>query len=203
MVSNDAALLAPAAERNRDAILEVLGRVLPAEGKVLEIASGTGQHAVHFARSLSGLAWQPSDPDAAMLDSIRAHTARSGLVNIAEPRRLDVLEPDWPLEQADAVVCINMIHIAPRAATASLCSGAAELLDAGAPLVLYGPFRRDGRHTAPSNVTFDASLKARNPDWGVRDLEQDVVPVAEGAGFALAEVVSMPANNFCAVFKRS
>jgi SAM-dependent methyltransferase len=199
----ETALEAPAAERNKDAILEVLGRVLPAEGRILEIASGTGQHAVHFARSLTGLLWQPSDPDPAMIESIEAHVARSGLANVAAPLRLDVLEAEWPATRADAIVCINMIHIAPWAATSALFSGAAVLLDAAAPLVLYGPFRREGRHTAASNESFDASLKARQAGWGVRDLEHEVVPVANRAGFALAEVVSMPANNCCVVFARA
>jgi cyclopropane fatty-acyl-phospholipid synthase-like methyltransferase len=194
------ALEAHAAERNKDAILAVLGRVLPAEGRILEIASGTGQHAVHFARSLCSLQWQPSDPDPAMIESIEARRVRSGLANIAAPLKLDVLDAEWPAGQADAIVCINMIHIAPWAATAALFSGAAALLGRGAPLVLYGPFRRDGQHTAVSNAAFDESLKARQSDWGVRDLEQEVVPAAERAGFVPVEVASMPANNCCVVF---
>lgn len=195
--------MAPAAERNKDAILEVLERVLPAAGTVLEVASGTGQHVVHFARALPQLTWLPSDPDPAMLDSIRGHIARSAPTNVAVPERLDVLEPGWPVARADAVLCINMIHIAPWAATPALFAGAAGLLESGALLVLYGPYRRNGRHTAPGNAAFDASLKARDPDWGVRDLEQEVVPEAERAGFSLDEAVPMPANNLSVVLRRA
>lgn len=201
--SSGVALEAPAAERNKDAILEVLARVLPDSGTVLEIASGTGQHVAHFARTLTRLDWQPSDPDPAMLESIDAHRARAALSNVAGAVRLDVCESEWPITRADAVLCINMIHIAPWAATPALFDGAARMLESAAPLVLYGPFRRHGRHTAPSNEAFDASLKARNADWGVRDLEQEIVPAAVRAGLSLGEVVPMPANNFCVVFARA
>jgi ubiquinone/menaquinone biosynthesis C-methylase UbiE len=197
------ALEAPAAERNKDSILDVLERVLPHAGTVLEIASGTGQHVVHFARRLTALTWQPSDADPAMLESIEAHRAHTSLANVERPVKLDVLNADWPPARANAVICSNMIHIAPWAATPALFNGAARVLERTNPLVLYGPFRRNGRHTAASNEAFDASLKARNADWSVRDLEQDVVPVAARAEFTLSEVVPMPANNFCVVFRRN
>ena len=159
----------------------MLARVLPASGLVLEIASGTGQHAVHMARALPRLTWQPSDPDPEMRASIRAWTARSGLANVRAPLDLDVRAACWPLAAADAVVCINLIHIAPWSATAALAAGAARLLPPAGVLVLYGPFRREGRHTAPSNAAFDRSLRAADPDWGVRDLES-AADVASAAG---------------------
>jgi hypothetical protein len=196
------ALESPAAERNKGPILDVLRRVLPPTGLVLEIASGTGQHVVHFARGLPGLSWQPSDPDAAMRESLRAHIAASACANIDSPIELDVSTPSWSISRADAVVAINMIHIAPWAATEGMLRGAGRLLGVGTPLVLYGPFKREGRHTAPSNEAFDASLRQRDPQWGVRELET-VADLARNEGFALQEVVEMPANNLIVVFARS
>jgi SAM-dependent methyltransferase len=192
---------APAAERNKEPILTVLRRVLPQRGLVLEVASGTGQHVVHFAAALPGLAWQPSDPDPAMRASIGAWIARTGLPNIRPPLDFDVRSPDWGIDRADAIVCINMVHIAPWAATLHLAAGAARLVSPAGVLFLYGPYRRFGRHTAPSNEAFNADLERRNPEWGVRDLEA-VADVAAGHGFALEEVVPMPANNFSVVFRR-
>jgi SAM-dependent methyltransferase len=191
----------PAAERNKAAILEVLARVLPRDGLVLEVASGTGQHVVHFAGALPLLAWQPSDPDAQMLPVLAARGHAARLANLREPVALDVRQDPWPVARADALVCINMIHIAPWSATAALWRGAGAILPAGAPVVLYGPYRMGGAHTAPSNQAFDLSLKARNPQWGVRDLEQ-VAAVAEAQGFTLLERIAMPANNFSLVFRR-
>lgn len=190
---------APATDRNRDAILEVLRANLPAAGTVLEIASGTGQHAVHFAAGLPGLTWQPSDPDPGLRASIAAWRAEASLPNLREPLALDAAAADWPVERADGVICVNMIHIAPWAAALGLFAGAARILPVGAPLLLYGPFRRGGRHTAPSNAAFDADLKARNPTWGVRDLEEVERAAAE---FTLAETVAMPANNLTVVLRR-
>ncbi|KAA0683060.1 DUF938 domain-containing protein [Roseomonas genomospecies 6] len=190
---------APATERNRAPILEVLRRTLPPQGLVLEVASGTGQHAAAFAGALPGVIWQPSDPDPALRDSIRAWAAAATLPNLREPLDLDAASAGWPIRSADAVVCINMIHIAPWQAALGLFAGAERLLPAGGPLLLYGPFRRGGRHTAPSNAAFDADLKARNPAWGVRDL--DAVERA-AAGFTLAEVAEMPANNLTVVLRR-
>jgi len=197
----EGALESPSAERNKQAILEVLERYLPATGTVLEIATGTGQHVVHFARALPELIWQPTDVDPDLRPSASARIRAAGLANVREPLALDVLDARWPVSAADAVVCINMIHIAPWSATPGLLRGSAGLLAAGAPLFLYGPFRREGRHTAPSNEAFDASLRARNPEWGVRDVA-DVASCAHEHGFDLAEVLEMPANNLVVVFTR-
>lgn len=200
-MDRQARLSAPAAERNKEPILAVLRRVLPPRGTVLTIAEGTGQHVAHFAAALPDLHWRPSDPDARSRASIAAWTA--DLANVAPPLDLDVTVSPWPLDAAAAaVLCINMIHIAPWRATEALMQGAAALLPAGGVLFLYGPYRREGRHTAPSNEAFDADLRARNPQWGVRDLE---AVAAEGAkhGFALREVVPMPANNFSVVFAKT
>lgn len=191
---------APAVARNRDPILDVLRRVLPAKGAVLEIASGTGEHAVHFAAGLPGLTWQPTDPDADALASIAAHRASAQLPNLKPPLEFDVTSPEWPLPRADAVVSINMIHIAPWAAAQGLMAGAGRLLASGGVLFLYGPFRENGRHTAPSNESFDASLKQRNPQWGVRDFGE-VAELAGQHGFDLVERVTMPANNLSVVFR--
>jgi cyclopropane fatty-acyl-phospholipid synthase-like methyltransferase len=195
-------LESPAAERNKGPILDAIRSRLPPTGVVLEIASGTGQHVVHLARAVPALTWQPTDADdelrAAATERIRA----AGLSNVRAPLRLDVLASDWPLEHADAIVCINMIHIAPRAATSALLAGAARLLRSGAPLFLYGPYKRGGRHTGPSNEAFDESLRARNPEWGIRDLD-DVERCAMEHGFALAEVTTMPANNLTVAFERT
>jgi len=189
---------APATGRNREPILAVLRRVLPAEGLVLEVASGTGQHAAWFGAALPGLVWQPTDRDPTHRASIAAWT--EGLPSVRPPLDLDTTRRPWPVQRADAVVCINMIHIAPWAACLGLLEGAAELLPPGAPLVLYGPYKRGGAHTAPSNAAFDADLRARDPTWGVRDLE--AVQKA-AAGFVLEEVAEMPANNLTVVFRRS
>src|SRR4051812_47992360 len=194
------ALHAAAAERNKGPILTVLKGVLPASGLVLEIASGTGQHVVHFAEAMSHLTWQPSDPDPELRASIRAWIAQTGLSNVRVPLDLDVCRLPWPIEAADAVVCINMIHIAPWPATPALMAGAARLLPATGLLVLYGPYRREGQHTAPSNAAFDRSLRSSNPDWGVRDLDA-VTEAAASHGLELQDVVPMPANNFCVVFR--
>jgi len=191
----------PSAERNKGPILDVLARVLPRRGLVLEIASGTGQHVVHFARALPDLTWQPSDPDPELLESIALRVGEQQATNIKSPIDLDVTKLPWPLQAADAVVAINMIHVAPWSATLALFEGAKALLSTGHVLFLYGPYRRHGRHTSESNAQFDLALRARSPDWGLRDLEA-VSDVAEGAGFALAEIVEMPANNFSLVFKR-
>lgn len=201
-MSTDHRLDAPAVARNRDPILSVLRRVLPNTGLVLEIASGTGQHVVHFARALPALDWQPSEPSADGRRSIAAWVKAEELANVRPPLDIDVVGRRWPVTAADAVVCINMIHIAPWAATAALMRGASQILADGGPLILYGPFRRDGRNTAPSNDRFDADLKARDPAWGIRDLA-DVSAEADAAGFRLDEIVAMPANNLIVVFRKS
>jgi len=198
----DPRLFAAATQRNREPILEVLSQVLPTRGLVLEIASGTGEHAAWFAHRLRPLAWQPSDPNPSMRLSIAAHAAQLEGANLKPPLDLDVHVEPWPLEQAAAVVCINMIHIAPWSATEALMRGAGRLLDAGGLLFLYGPFRREGRHSAPSNAAFDAALRAENPTWGVRDLEQ-VAAEADRNGLALWHTYDMPANNQSVTFLRS
>lgn len=193
---------APATARNRDPILAVLRDVLPSAGLVLEVASGTGEHAVHFATALPGLVWQPSDADPQARASIAGWAAEAGLANLRPPMALDATATDWPIDRADALVCINMVHISPWAATLGLFAGAARILPPGAPLVLYGPYFRAEVETAPSNRTFDADLKARNPEWGLRDLAE-IGAVAADAGFAREAVAEMPANNLTVVFRRS
>ena len=183
--------------RNRDALLAVLRDLLPTRGLVLEVAAGTGEHARHFATALPGLTWQPSDPSPEARASMDAWA--EGVPNILPGLALDAAAWPWPIARADAVLCVNMIHIAPWAACLGLLRGAAEILPPGAPLILYGPYLRAGVVTAPSNLDFDASLKARNPEWGLRALE-DVAAAAQG--FALGQVVEMPANNLTVVFQR-
>jgi SAM-dependent methyltransferase len=194
-------LYAPATLRNREVILDVLRRVLPARGLVLELASGTGEHATHFAKALPGLVWQPSDPDESARESIAAWTAELGATGVLPPLAIDASAARWPLDRADAVVAINVVHISPWEVTLGLLAGAARLLPPGGPLYLYGPYRRDGRHTSPSNEDFDASLRDRDPRWGVRDLEV-VSRAAQEAGFSPPEVIAMPANNLSLVFRR-
>jgi SAM-dependent methyltransferase len=193
---------APATARNRQPILDVLQQHLPSEGLVLEVASGSGEHAVHFAAALPQLVFQPSDPDDEALASIDAWAETSGLMNIRPAMALDAEAPSWPVEQANAVLCCNMIHIAPWTAAVGLVSGAARILPDHGLLYLYGPYRRAGRHTAPSNEAFDRDLRRRNPAWGIRDLEA-VAALAAAEGFAAPEVVAMPANNLSLIFRRS
>ena len=192
----------PAAGRNREPIVEALRPVLPERGLVLEIASGSGEHAVHFAGVFPKLLWQPSDAEPAALRSIEAWRVESGLFNLLPPVSLDVRAGQWPVGLADAILCINMVHISPWAATSGLMRGAGRLLQTGSPLYLYGPFFQNAVETAPSNIAFDADLKARNPDWGLRQLE-DVAAEAEAQGFILEQVVPMPANNLSVVLRKS
>lgn len=197
----DTRLHAPAATRNRAPILDVLRRHLPERGLVLEVASGSGEHIVHFAQAFPDLDFQPSDPDRQARASIDAWSTKAGLQNIRPALALDAAAENWPLSAADAVVCINMIHIAPWEAAVGLVRSAAALLRVDCMLYLYGPFRRDGAHTAPSNETFDRSLRARNASWGVRDLEA-VAALARSHGFAAAIVEAMPANNLSLIFRK-
>jgi SAM-dependent methyltransferase len=192
---------APATERNREPIAAVLSEVLPQRGTLLEIASGTGEHAVYFARLFPHLLWLPTDPAPDALASIRAWRDDCGPANLLEPLRLDATAGSWPVDSAEAVLCVNMVHISPWAATEGLMRGAGRLLAAGGPLVLYGPYRRAGVPTAPSNEAFDQSLRARNPGWGLRDLEA-VEAEAERHGLGLERVVEMPANNLTVIFRR-
>jgi len=203
----DPRLSSPAARRNRDPILAVLRRALPAQGAVLELASGGGEHAMWLAAHLPGLLFQPSDPDPASRASISAWIAHEGLPNVLAPLALDAADEYWMLpgdvaERLVAILCINMTHVAPWQATLGLLRGAGRMLRSGGVLYLYGPYKREGRHTAPSNAAFDASLRARDPAWGVRDLE-DVVAAAGRAGLALASVEEMPANNLSVIFRKA
>jgi hypothetical protein len=192
---------APAVARNRDPILAVLRRVVPARGTVLEIASGTGEHAVHFAAALPHLMWQPTDLDPSALRSIAAYRRAAQLPNLLAPLALDAASPLWPIARADAIVSINMIHIAPWKAAEGLMTGAGRLLVANNMLYLYGPFKENGRHTAPSNAAFDEQLRRHDPQWGVRDVGE-VSDVARQHGLVLVERVAMPANNLSLIFRR-
>ncbi len=192
----------PAAEQNKGPILEVLERVVPRSGLILEIASGSGQHVLYFASQLPALTWQPSEPDEELRESISPKTTAANLRNVKAPLALDVLRSPWPIDRADAVVCINLIHVAPWEATKALFEGAGRVLSNGGVLFLYGPYRRFGHHTAPSNAAFDRDLRRRNPDWGLRDLE-DVTRLARDARFDLAELAPMPVNNFSVIFRKS
>ncbi|MCU0518473.1 MAG: class I SAM-dependent methyltransferase [Oscillatoria sp. Prado101] len=210
-VSEDGRRYAPATERNRGPILAVLQRVLPAAGAVLEIASGTGEHAVFFAPRLKPRFWLPSDPDPRARESIAAWRDSLPSENLYPPIDIDVREPVWGVEREGiagetsppltAIVAINMIHISPWEATLGLLAGAGRILQSGGILYLYGAFKIGGRHTAPSNAAFDEMLRSQNPEWGVRDL-QEVVEIAAEQNLTLAETVEMPANNFSVIFQR-
>lgn len=191
---------APATQRNRDAILAILRDELPPSGLVLEVASGSGEHAVHFAAALPQLDWQPSDPDPTALASIEAWRAEADLPNLRPPLLLDATR-DWPIAQADAILCINMVHISPWTATLGLLQQAGQLLPPGGLLYLYGPYLREDVATAPSNLAFHASLKARDPQWGLRQVEE-VIAAAEAEGLAFHRLVGMPANNLSLLFRR-
>ncbi|WP_310469163.1 DUF938 domain-containing protein [Sphingomonas sp.] len=199
--SSDARRSAPAALRNREPIAEVLRDWLPERGLVLEIASGTGEHVVHFARAFPALEWQPSDADPGALASIAAWREQAGLSNIRPPVEIDAAAPDWPIAAADAVLSLNMVHISPWIAALGLLYGAARLLGPGAPLILYGPWLEAGVEAAPSNLAFDAQLKARNPEWGLR-LVEDFAAEAARRGLSLAERRAMPANNLMLLLRR-
>ncbi|MBT2188030.1 DUF938 domain-containing protein [Sphingobium nicotianae] len=193
---------APATARNREAIAQLLGEELPSVGLVLEIASGSGEHAVFFAQAFPALRWQPSDPDPAALSSIASWIDEAALPNIAPPLQIDAADPrSWPLSKADAILCINMVHISPWKATLGLFAGAAALLPAGRLLYLYGPYFQDDVETAPSNIAFDESLRSRNAAWGLRWVH-DVTAVARAEGLNLARIVPMPANNLSLIFRR-
>jgi SAM-dependent methyltransferase len=197
----------PAADRNKQVILEVLRQVLPAGGHALEIASGTGQHAAWFAAALPQWIWQPTDAQESALPAIAARIEQAGLANLRPPRRLDVLAPQWPADAEsfadpfDAVYCANMLHISPWATCAGLMQGCARYLSPNGLLVLYGPYLEDGVPTAPSNLAFDQSLRSQSADWGIRRLS-DVKLEAQRAGLSLRERHAMPANNLLLVFGR-
>lgn len=191
----------PAAGRNREAILDTLRDWLPSQGLVLEIAAGTGEHALAFAAAFPSLDWQPSDPDPEARASIAAWREEEGTSNLLAPMPLDVLMPNWPLERADAVLAINLVHISPPEAGLALLDGAARLLQPGGPLILYGPWRVRGQPLAPSNLAFDAALKERDPSYGLREVGA-FANEAGARGFRLAERRAMPANNLMLRFVR-
>lgn len=199
---HDKRIFASSTARNRGPILDVLRDILPAKGLALEIASGAGEHVVFFAAAFPHVTFCPSDPNAEARQSIAAWIAAAGVANVHAPLDLDVERIPWPIGAADAMICINMIHISPWSATETLFEGARRTLPEKAPLYLYGPYRRGGAHTAPSNAEFDASLRARNANWGVRELEA-VAEVAHGKGFGDPHIVEMPANNLSVIFRRS
>lgn len=192
---------APAAARNRDPIADVLAEELPRSGAVLEIASGTGEHILHFAQRFPDLTWQPSDPDAQARASIAAWMADEPRPNLLPPLALDASSQDWPVAQADAIICINMIHISPVSATRGLLGAAGQLLAKGAPLIVYGPWLEEGVETATSNLAFDASLKARNPAWGLREVRwMDML--ARAQGLVRTRRIAMPANNIMLAYRK-
>jgi Protein of unknown function (DUF938) len=193
---------APATVRNRDFILDVLRDVLPLRGLILEIASGSGEHVVHFASNFPSLTFQPSDPEPEALLSIAAWAKATQVTNVLAPIVLDASRSHWPIASADGIICINMVHISPWDATVGLITGAAAILLPGLPLYLYGPYKRKGLATAPSNEAFDRNLRDRNPTWGLRDLEA-VAAIAQPVGFSVPTIIEMPANNLSVVFRRS
>ena len=197
----DGRIVSPSAERNKGPIAEILMRVLPAQGEVLEVSSGTGQHVLHFAQAMPHIRWQPTERDPDSLKSIASWLGRPPPPNVNAPLGLDVYDASWPAHDVAAVVCINMIHIAPPSAGEALMRGAGNVIAPGGILFLYGPYRRQGRHTSPSNEAFDARLKAWDPEWGVRNLE-DVVHLASTTGFELEQTHDMPANNLAVVFRK-
>jgi SAM-dependent methyltransferase len=198
----DARRSAPAALRNREPIAEVLKDWLPSSGLVLEVASGTGEHAVYFAERFANLEWQPSDAHPAALESIRKWRDAAGPPNLREPVTLDAASTEWPIDRADALVNINMVHISPWACTLGLLEGAAHVLSPGGPLILYGPWLKGDIPTSPSNSAFDTDLRYRDPEWGLRRVE-DFATAAEQRGFKLIETRTMPANNLMLLFRRT
>ena len=201
MPSQDQKLSSPSALRNRGPISDLLRHVLPETGTVLELASGSGEHVIHFATLFPNLIWQPSDPSPEARASIEQWMKTEATTNVLPPLELDASSQIWPIERADAMIAINMVHISPWTATQGLLKGASQLLPTGGTLVLYGPYRREGQPLVASNADFDASLRARNPEWGIRLLE-DVASTAGQSGLALTSVTEMPANNLCVVFTR-
>jgi SAM-dependent methyltransferase len=198
--TSDPKLYHPHVARNREPILAVLKRFLPARALVLEVASGSGEHAAFFAKALPSVSWLPTDIDAKALASIAAFRAEAGVPNLLAPVRLDVTAPSWPVKRLDAIICNNMTHISPWAASEGLMAGAARTLRAGGMLFLYGPYKIDGRHTARSNQEFDAYLRSQNPEWGIRDLGE-MRALAGRHGLTLIETVAMPANNLTVIFR--
>lgn len=201
MGSLDLRFSSPSALRNREPIWDVLKTVLPESGTMLEIASGSGEHAVHYAARLPNLIWQPSDPSEKARESIKAWSFEMELTNLLPPLDIDVTSETWPIDRVDAMLAINMVHISPWTATEGLIRGAGKLLSSGGSLILYGPYKQEGREFVDSNMEFDAWLRNQNADWGIRQLEE-VAELAGRAGLSLSSIVDMPANNLCVIFKR-
>jgi len=203
-LNTDLRRTSPSAERNKGPILEVLTRLFPTgeTALVLEIACGVGTHAMHFARALPHLTWQPSDPDRESLASVAAHMKHAGLPNVNAPLSLDVRNEPWPLSACDAIFCANMIHISPWEATQALVRNAGKLLSPGGRLITYGPYFQTGVEPAAGNVSFDADLRSRNPQWGIRELDE-IIALTGSLGFSRPEVVQMPANNLTLIFTRT
>jgi SAM-dependent methyltransferase len=200
--ADDARRFAPATLRNREPILDVLRQILPASGLVLELASGSGEHGVYFAHHLPDLDWQPSDPSLAARQSIAAWAQAEGLTNLRDPLDLDAAQAAWPIDRADAIACINMVHISPWEATLGLMRGAGRVLPVGGVLYLYGPYRRGARPLEPGNAAFDQDLRARDARWGLREVE-DVVACAHAHGLAFERAIEMPANNLSLIFSKA
>jgi len=204
-MTDDLRLQAPAAQRNRDLIADVLAKALRPTGLILEIASGSGEHCLRFAERFPEAVLQPSDPSPRARGSIDAWAEvaaqTSGVTNIKIALDLDASKPDWPIQSADAMICINMIHISPWEATLGLFKGAAKYLTAGGTLVTYGPYMREGAHTSEGNRAFDLDLRAENPQWGIRSIEA-LDDVAKANGLAMTDVIDMPSNNFCLIFRK-
>jgi hypothetical protein len=200
-MSEDDRRYAPATARNRDPLLQVLKSLLPRTGTILEIASGTGEHACYFAPVFGEAIWQPTDTDESAMASINAHRQADAPANLAPPLHLDVMQAEWPVSAADAVLCVNMVHISPWACCENLFRGCANVLSPGAPLVLYGPFKREGAHTAPSNAEFDQTLRRQNAEWGIRDMGE-IAEAGKIRGLALEDPIAMPSNNFCLVLRQ-
>jgi hypothetical protein len=201
-MSEDARRYAPSSARNRDALLQVLKLILPQTGTILEIASGTGEHACYFAPAFGAAIWQPTDADESAIASINAHREADSPANLAPPLRLNVMESKWKVNAADAVLCVNMVHITPWVCCKNLLRGCAHVLSPGAPLVLYGPFKQDGAHTAPSNAKFDQTLRGQNAEWGIRDMAE-IAEAGKARGLTIEDPIAMPSNNFCLIFRQT
>ena len=198
-MTNDARRFSPSTARNRDVIRDAFLALMPDKGRALEVAAGSGEHGVHIGAALPDLKWWTGDPDQSVHGSIAAWIAHEGLTNVMGPHEIDVTSDDWGLDTfapIDALIAINMVHISPIEATRGLLAGAARYLSPEGRVFLYGPYRRNGQHTAPSNASFDEDLKRRNPLWGIRDLEHEIAPLCADFGLAIMEIITMPANNF-------
>jgi hypothetical protein len=200
LMSEDTRRYAPSSTRNRDPLLQVLKSILPKTGTILEIASGTGEHACYFAPAFGTAIWQPTDTDEIAIASINAHRQADAPANLAPPLHLNVMEPKWHVNAADAVICINMVHITPWTCCENLLRGCAHVLSPGAPLVLYGPFKQNGQHTASTNAEFDQTLRGKNAEWGIRDMTE-IAEAGKAHGLMIEDPIPMPSNNFCVILR--